>query len=366
MTTASFHYPHGNEGYGHPGHGSVADPLGSAIDGRAGRADFSAKSRGGCLRTLDLGRETSRLARRHRPLGAFGADAALRLADRQGTGQVQRGEGGTSRSASVRADVDRPSRGTHPLGLPQVSRAGATVPGFANAGRRGHSHRHHAGGHRTHDPSLLVSPLQDHRRAYRARCLAGLHDRPAGRGALGLAALPAGHDAGASHRCVQLPSPVQAVLRRPDPDVAAVAGGSPGLVPRDRDSALRQRGVACRRDRVAGQRQDLLVVVFRVEGCHLLHDRPAARQPSLEAVRAPGEGLLRGEAFLEYEQVERSVEDSRGGEESGEATTTTRICRQYFFSPSFMSNSSCHLWGRWLLFSPPRWRQPFGEGQEDG
>ena len=56
------------------------------------------------------------------------------------------------------------------------------------------------------------------------RRFARLHDRPAGRGPLGVAALLVGHHAGADHQCVKLPPPAQAVLRRPDPDVAAIAG----------------------------------------------------------------------------------------------------------------------------------------------
>ena len=51
-------------------------------------------------------------------------------------------------------------------------------------------------------------------------------------------------------------------------------------------------------DRLAGRRQDLLVVVLRVEGRHLLHDRPESGQPGIEAVlqgrvrRGVGDRLL--------------------------------------------------------------------------
>ena len=187
MRTASFHYLHGNEGNRYPGHGGVADLVGSAIDGRAGRLDLSARSRGGCLRALDLGQATRREAKRSdlrcRPLGTFRADTALRQAHCQGTCQAQRGEAGTSRSASARANANRSPRGTRTLVLPQVSRAGAAVSGFANPDRRGYPYRHHAGDHRTHAPSLLVPALQDHRRANRARRLAWLDDRSSSRGA---------------------------------------------------------------------------------------------------------------------------------------------------------------------------------------
>ncbi len=112
------------------------------------------------------------------------------------------------------------------------------------------------------------------------------------------AALPAGDYPGPDHRRLQLPPPVQAVYWRPDPDVAAVTGDPPGLVSGDPGPGPAKRRAACRRNRLAGQRGDPLVVVLRVEERHLLHDRPATRQPGLEAVlrgrvrRGVGDRLL--------------------------------------------------------------------------
>ena len=243
-------------------------------------------------------REVGPCADGHRPVGTFGSNPALCQAVRQGAGQSQRGQAGTSRSASATADADRPPRGTHARGLSQVSGAGATLPWFADPRHRGHPRRHHAGGHRTHDPSLLVPTVSHRRRTDGPRRLARLLDRPAGRGPLGVAALLAGHDTGPDPRRVQLPPPVQAVFRRPDRDVAAVAGDPPGLGSRNPDPGPPKRRVARRRDRLAGQRRDLLVVVFRVEGRHVLHDRPAAWPSGVEAVlqgrvrRGVGDRLL--------------------------------------------------------------------------
>ena len=182
------------------------------------------------------------------------------------------------------ADADRPSGGTPIVGMSQVPRTGSTLPILADPGHRGHPRRHHTGGDRTYDSSLLVPPVQEHRRAGHARRFAWLDNRPAGRRALGLAALSAGHHAGADHRRVQLPPPVQAVFRWPGTDVAPAAGNPLGLVPGNPGPSPRQRRAPRRRDRLAGQRQDILVVVFRVEGCHLLHDRSPARQSGLEEV----------------------------------------------------------------------------------
>src|SRR5437764_1169452 len=84
--------------------------------------------------------------------------------------------------------------------------------------------------------------------------LARLDHRAARRGPVGLAALPAGHHAGAGRRRVQLPPPLQALPGRAGADVAPTPGALAGLVPGDPDAGPGQRRVACRRDRLAGRR----------------------------------------------------------------------------------------------------------------
>ncbi len=75
-----------------------------------------------------IGREAGRRATTPDPVGTFGTNSALRQADRQGAGQSQRCQAGTSRSSSTRAAADRPPRGAHALGLSQVPRAGSSLP----------------------------------------------------------------------------------------------------------------------------------------------------------------------------------------------------------------------------------------------
>src|SRR5512135_1489021 len=300
--TATFHCAYGNGVYGDSGYGFLGSLARSAADRRASRADLPTGSGGGRLRVADLGQATGREAIHRgdhpRSCDAFGTDSSLREAGRQGSGQGQRGQAGASRPSPPRAAADRPLRRAHALGLSQVPRAGPTLPFRADAGRRGHPRRHHAGGHRTYDSSLLVPAVPRHGRAGRARRLAWLVHRPARRGAVGLAPLPAGYHAGADRRRVQFPPSVQALSRRPGVDVAAVAGGPFGLVPGNPDPGPPKRRAARRRDRLAGRRQDLLAVVLRDQRLDLLYDRPQSRISGLEEVlqervrRGVGDRLL--------------------------------------------------------------------------
>ena len=286
---------YGDQGYGDPRCGCFAVLARSGTDRRASHADLSARPGGGRLRASGLGQATGRETGRRgvaRSCGTFGTNSALRQGCRQAAGQSQRCQAGTSWTSSTTAAADRLPGGSQAFGLSQVPWSGSSLPVAADPGHRRHSRRHHAGGDRAHDPSLLVPSVPQHRRAGRARRLARFDHRPAGCRPLGLAPLPAGHHSGPDHRRVQLPSPVQAFFRWLGADVAPAAGDPLGLVPGDPGPSPQHRRAPRRRDWVAGQWQDILVVVLYVEGPHLLHDRPTARQSSLEEVLQ--EGVCRG------------------------------------------------------------------------
>src|SRR5512135_421571 len=199
-------------------------------------------------------------------------------------------------TAATTPDPATPSGQTPPYAKP-AGKGRAKAKG-AKPGHPGHRRRHHAGGHRTYDSSLLVPAVPRHGRAGRARRLAWLVHRPARRGAVGLAPLPAGYHAGADRRRVQFPPSVQALPRRPGVDVAAVAGGPFGLVPGNPDPGPPKRRAARRRDRLAGRWQDLLAVVLHDRRPDLLHDRPQPRIASIAEVlqervrRGVGDRLL--------------------------------------------------------------------------
>ncbi len=254
--TATFNCSYGNSGYGDLGYGFLGSLARPATYRRASRADLSAGSGGGRLRSAEFGpatgREPLRRADHSRSFDALGANSSLHEADEQGSDEGQGGQAGAPRSSPSCADADRPPRGSHPLGLSQVPLAGSVLPLLADTIHRGYPPRHYTGGHRAHDSSLLVSPVPRHRRTRRDRRLARLDHRPARRGLVGVASIPAGHHAGADHRRVQLPSPVHALRRRAGVDVAPVAGGPLRLVPGDQNPCPRQCRAARRRDRLAG------------------------------------------------------------------------------------------------------------------
>ena len=149
---------------------------------------------------------------------------------------------------------------------------------------RGHPRGDHAGRHRAHDPSRLVPPLPEGRRAGRHRRPARRHARQSHPGPLGLAPLRAGQHPLPDRRRLQ-PSPdVQAHPRRPGPDVVSAPGDPLRLVSGDPDPGVGLGGPARRRDRLAGQRQDPLAVVLHHDRSDLLHDRSESGQPGVGGV----------------------------------------------------------------------------------
>src|SRR5512135_3431893 len=134
--TATFHYLHGNRRYGDSGYGILAGLARTATDGGASAADLRARCRCGRLRLVVLGQATGRKAGRRldhtRPVGALGANASVRQADYQRSGQTQRRQAGTSRTPSAHAAANRSARGAYAVGLSQVPWSGACVPLLAD------------------------------------------------------------------------------------------------------------------------------------------------------------------------------------------------------------------------------------------
>src|SRR4051794_3037696 len=122
---------HGDDGYGHPGYGIPASPARPPTDGRASCADLPAGAGGRRLRAADAGQATGREAAHQagdpRSLDTLGSDPTLPEAARQGPGQAERRQTGTSRPSPTGAAADRPPRGAHALDVPQVPQPGATL-----------------------------------------------------------------------------------------------------------------------------------------------------------------------------------------------------------------------------------------------
>src|SRR6266849_790575 len=259
----------------------------ASVDPRAGAVDFRAGS-GVCgLCPADLGQTLGRTAGvgdTARPVGSIGSDTPLPQTDTFGSGQSTRCAAWTSRATPSGPNSHRPPRRPHADRLPHLSRAGRRLPLVADASHRRHPRRHPTGGDRTYDSALLVLEVQQARRTSCTRRLAWLANRPARRSAVGLAALLAGHHLVSDYRRVQLPPALQANSGRIGADVAATPGDGVRLVPANSGAGVGFGGVARRRDRLAGQRQDPLAVVLHHAEFDLLPDRSLPRLADVEEV----------------------------------------------------------------------------------
>ena len=168
--------------------------------------------------------------------------------------------------------------------LSRLSRAADPDQSDADPPHRGHPRGDHAGRHRAHHPPRLVPALSEGRRAGRHRRPARGHARQSHAGPLRLAPLRAGQHPLADRRRLQPPSDAQGHPRRPDPDVVPAPGDPLRLVSGDPGPGVGFGGLACRRDRLAGQWQDPLALVLHDDRSDLLHDRSESRQSGVEAV----------------------------------------------------------------------------------
>jgi hypothetical protein len=75
------------------------------------------------------------------------------------------GQAGRARPATGSPHEHGPSSASSTAALPALRREAATLEPHPNPDHRGHSRIHHPGGHRTYDPSRLLSAMQEARRA---------------------------------------------------------------------------------------------------------------------------------------------------------------------------------------------------------
>jgi hypothetical protein len=265
--------------YGCPRRGRTRSALGAGVDRRAGPRDLSPGRGGGRLRAAHLGQEGRPDGEGSGTHHALGDDPGLPEADGQGPAEAPRPQGRPCRQSAAAAGAHRPPRRTHARHLPVVSGAGHALSGRAHPVDRRHSRRHHPGGDRAYDPSLLVPAVPADGGAPGARRPARRDAGLARPGAVGLAALRPGQHAGPGRRSLQLPPAAAVDGRRAGPDVVPTPGGPVRLVRADPGRGPRRRRAARRRDRLAGRRQDLLAVVLHDGRPELLPHRPLPRQP---------------------------------------------------------------------------------------
>ena len=181
---------------------------------------------------------------------------------------------GPSWQSSASAGADRPTRGASAEVLSRLWDCSQKMPSHPHTIYRGHSRRPQGGSDRTYDISRLVSEVQEKRGADRFRGSAKLDFGQSRVGLDGLAALRLGQHALADHRSVQFPPADQAHARRADRSMAAFGGDFRNVVRTNSPTGERIRGVARRRDQLAGKRENALVVVFRGGESYLFYDRP--------------------------------------------------------------------------------------------
>src|SRR5262245_5418847 len=279
---------------------------GSPSDRRTGGADLQRWRRSGrfCVASArqNAGRAATNLPSESIPgsIHSFGNDPTVR--ETVGTTPFQKAgpKAGTSWRATSDATADRFPQGAPCRGLSVLQRAAETLQRNSHAVCRRHpvAGSAAASSHGTHHSSGLVSDLPEAGGTEGPRRVARSQPRQPRAGLGRLVALCTGEYAVPDHRCLQLSSATENLCWRIGTDVLPPAGNLVRLVRANSAAGVELGGASCRRERLACEWQNPLVVVLCDARFDLLHDRPLPRSSCADEVLYPGIRRNPGQRFL--------------------------------------------------------------------
>ena len=229
-------YGHGGRFYGCCGKEARCAAEGSgrtAYRGTSTRHLSSGRGGGRLLAADVVGTTGGNAAPGSRSVHPFGHGAAVSKTGEIARQKAARTQSRPSRQSPPDARSHRSASEPSPGSLSALLGSVEALRGNAHALYGRHSRRHQAGGHRTHDPSRLVSPLPENRRAGGSRRPAARHLGQPHVGHDVLASLRLGQHALADRRRFQLPLPNEVDAGRSDADVVSDAGRPLSLVRAD-------------------------------------------------------------------------------------------------------------------------------------